>query len=1024
MLYNANSEEQKIIEFWKKNKIFERSVAERPAEKPYAFYDGPPFATGTPHYGHLVGSTMKDIVPRFWTMKGYRVERRWGWDCHGLPIENIVEKELGISTKKELEEKIGVARFNSLCRERVLGYVDEWCTVIERLGRWVDMDHAYRTMDRPYMESVWWVFKQLFDKGYLYESFRSMHICPRCETTLSQSEVTEGYKEVKDISVVAKFKITNAKEKLGLDGDVYALAWTTTPWTLPGNVALAVGSEHAYFLLRPKNEFSHGVVNGCFVLAKEVYEKWKKETEGLFYAFKNSGAISDPVDSVKMLIGHGSEIVKEMVGSELINLTYEPLFPYYKDTLNAFRIVTSDHVTTDAGTGIVHIAPAFGEDDFKVGVREKIPLVQHVGMDGRFKSEVTDFAGEPVKPRGEDKERLATDIKILRYLQEHGTFFSKENIVHTYPHCWRCDTPLLNYATSSWFVDVTKLKPRLLETAKNISWSPENMREGRFGKWLEGARDWSISRQRFWASVIPVWRCENQIPGKRGSVQKCGRTIVFGSVAELEQASGKQISDLHKDVVDQITIPCRVEDRGCGGTMKRIPDVLDTWFDSGSMPYAQVHYPFENKEKFEKSFPAEYIGEGQDQTRAWFYYLHVLAGAIMDKQAFNHVIVNGIVLAEDGKKMSKKLKNYPDPSIVMEKYGADALRFYLASSPVVHAENLNFSEEGVKETYGKLVNTFWNVYEFYELAADTEHYGPEHKSTHVLDKWILAKLHMTTKEVSENLEGYRLAEAARPIIAFVTELSQWYVRRSRERLKGDDMKDKQGALHTLRLVLLTTSKLLAPFTPFVAETIYQRLRTSDFGLRTSSDSVHLADWPHHKDIEKEDGILERMEEIRKIVELGLALRAEKKLKVRQPLAELRMNRKQLSQEYLDIVADELNVKKVAFAEAVTEDFWATKIESETSVWLDPRVTEELKEEGMVRDIVRAINQLRKDQGLTPKDKIKIVYATDSVVLKAVCLARGHEILADTLAIEFMAGDCTTGPLKIGDSEMRLFIERI
>ncbi len=1011
MLYNANSEEKKIIEFWKKNNIFERSVTERPTEKPYAFYDGPPFATGTPHYGHLVGSTMKDIVPRFWTMKGYRVERVWGWDCHGLPIENIVEKELGISTKKELEEKVGVAKFNQLCRERVLGYVDEWRTVIERLGRWVDMDHAYRTMDRSYMESVWWVFKQLFDKGYLYESFRSMHICPRCETTLSQSEVTEGYKEVKDISVVAKFKITNAKEKLGLDGDVYALAWTTTPWTLPGNVALAVGADLDYVIAK---SFSSVIASE----AKQSPESTSgsvstvgSENEGIA---SSSATLRPRNDGVYYVVakeraetvfkGQEYELVKEIKGSELVGLTYEPLFPYYKNTPNAFRIVTSDHVTTDAGTGIVHIAPAFGEDDFKVGVRENIPLVQHVGMDGRFKPELTDFAGEPVKPRGEDKERLATDIKILRYLQEHGTFFSKENVVHTYPHCWRCDTPLLNYATSSWFVNVTKLKPKLLETATNISWSPENMKEGRFGTWLEGARDWSISRQRFWASVIPVWRCDKDEKHQD----------VIGAVAELEVKYGHNIDDLHKDIVDRVTYPCA----SCNGTMKRIPDVLDTWFDSGSMPYAQVHYPFQNKEKFEQSFPAEYIGEGQDQTRAWFYYLHVLAGAIMDKHAFNHVIVNGIVLAEDGKKMSKKLKNYPDPSVVMEKYGADALRFYMASSPVVHAENLNFSEDGVKEIFGKLVNTLWNVYEFYELAADVDHHGPEHKSSHVLDKWILAKLHATMKETTEHLEGYRLAEAARPILAFVTELSQWYVRRSRERLKGDDTKDKQGALHTLRIVLLTTSKLLAPFAPFVAETIYQKLKTAN-----DADSVHLCEWPHHKDVEKEDGILERMEEVRKIVELGLAVRAEKKLKVRQPLAELKMNRKQLAQDYLDIVADELNVKNVAFAEAVTTDAWAEKTEGETTVWLDTRVTEELKEEGMVRDLVRAVNQLRKDQGLTPKDRIAVVYA-GSETMDVLIKKYGSELQTNVLAERITAGEVAEDAVKIGDSEVRLHIERM
>lgn len=988
-----------------------RSVVERPLSKPYAFYDGPPFATGTPHYGHLVGSTMKDIVPRFWTMRGYRVERVWGWDCHGLPIENIVEKELGISTKKELEEKVGITKFNQLCRERVLGYVDEWRTVIERLGRWVDMDHAYKTMDRSYMESVWWVFKQLFDKGYLYESFRSLHICPRCETTLSQSEVAEGYKEVKDISVVAKFKITNAKEKLGLDGDVYALAWTTTPWTLPGNVALAVHPENVpYIRFKIKGE------NENYLTSVNFFEQNKlgglqfltEHTRKKLVFTDDEGTISwGPKDKKQIVTIESYEVFDSREAIlKLVDLTYEPLFPYYKTTPNAFRIVTSDHVTTDVGTGIVHIAPAFGEDDFKIGVREQIPLVQHVGMDGRFKPEVIDFAGEAVKPRSEDKERLATDIKILRYLQEHGSFFSKENVTHTYPHCWRCDTPLLNYATSSWFVNVTKLKPKLLETAKHIAWSPENMKEGRFGSWLEGARDWSISRQRFWASVIPVWRCDTDKQHHE----------VFGSAAELEMRCGQKIADLHKDVVDTITYPCSQ----CAGTMKRIPDVLDTWFDSGSMPYAQVHYPFENKEKFEQSFPAEYIGEGQDQTRAWFYYLHVLAGAITDQHAFNHVIVNGIVLAEDGKKMSKKLKNYPDPLIMMEKYGADALRFYLASSPVVHAENLNFSEEGVKEVYGKLVNTLWNVYEFYELAASGKTLEIRQPSSHVLDTWVMAKLHVTAAEVTHELENYRLAEAARPILGFVTELSQWYVRRSRERLKGSDEHDKQQALNTLREVLYTTCLLLAPFTPFIAETLYQKLKTS-----TDPASVHLVAWPQTKVHVQESGMLERMTNVRTIVELGLALRSEAKRKVRQPLAELRINNEALSDDYRTIIADELNVKTVTFAEVVEEPGWLTKSVEKTQVWLDTRVNDALKAEGMVRDIIRALNQARKDQGLTVRDRIAVTFGPHEIIEKLV-IAHQQELLAAVLAttISFEERMKDGELIKLDDGDLQFAITKV
>ncbi|MBI4135861.1 isoleucine--tRNA ligase, partial [Candidatus Uhrbacteria bacterium] len=545
--------EEQLIKYWEENKIFEQSLEKAAPRGDFVFYDGPPFATGLPHYGHIVASLMKDIVPRFWTMRGYRVERKWGWDCHGLPIENIVEKELGTKSKKEIEE-MGVAKFNELCRSKVLGYVEEWKKTISRLGRWVDMEHAYSTMDRDYMESVWWVFKQLWDKGLIYEDYRSMHICPRCETTLSQQEVSEGYKEVKDVSATVKFKVTNAREKLGIDGDVYMLAWTTTPWTLPGNMALAVGGDVDYVVVRIKNEELRIKNDELFILAKDRAAEVMKD--------KNY------------------TVMQEIKGKELVGLKYEPLFPYYKDTKNAFRVVAGDFVSTEEGTGIVHIAPGFGDEDFKVGKREKIPMIQHVGMDGRFKPEVVDFAGQEVKPLSEDdKVRLAADLGIIKYLQDRGLFLAKQNVIHTYPHCWRCDTPLLNYATSSWFVSVTKLKKKALQVAKKINWSPEHIKEGRFGKWLEGARDWSISRQRFWASVMPLWQCD-----------KCKKYRVFGSVAELEKASGQTVRDLHKHVMDTIIFACST----CDGRMRRIPDVLDTWFDSGSMPYAQMHYPFEN----------------------------------------------------------------------------------------------------------------------------------------------------------------------------------------------------------------------------------------------------------------------------------------------------------------------------------------------------------------------------------------------------------------------------------------------
>jgi isoleucyl-tRNA synthetase len=643
MLYNANQEENEILKFWKDNDTFKKSLENCPEDKVYNFYDGPPFATGLPHYGHIVASLMKDVVPRFWTMKGYRVDRKWGWDCHGLPVENIIEKELNLASKKDIEE-YGVGKFNEACRATVLKFANEWRTTVERMGRWVDMDLDYKTMDLPFMESVWWVFSELWKKNLIYPGYKPMQICPHCMTPLANFEVTQGYKDVKDLSVVAKFKITNPKSqapnKLQIpitnDQNIFVLAWTTTPWTLPGNILLAVGKDIDYVIVKEIGEHTD-----YFVVAKERLNE----------VFKD----------------HAYDVVKEVKGEELVGLEYEPLFPYYKDTPNAFRVVAAEFVSTQDGTGVVHIAPAFGEDDFGVGQKEKLPLVQHVAMDGHFKPEVTDFAGLEVKPKDDPTK---TDVEIIKWLAHQGKLFKKEKFEHSYPHCWRCDTPLLNYATDSWFVRVTELKEQLLKNNESINWVPEHIKEGRFGKWLEGSRDWAISRNRFWGTPLPVWKCSNE---------KCDGVKVVGSVDELEQLTGKKISDLHKHLIDDLTFACEK----CGGEMKRIPEVLDCWFESGSMPYAQMHYPFENKEKFEQGFPAEFIAEGQDQTRGWFYTLHVLATALTNGAspsikkdtsvpAFKNVIVNGIVLAEDGKKMSKKLKNYPDPNVVIDKYGADA----------------------------------------------------------------------------------------------------------------------------------------------------------------------------------------------------------------------------------------------------------------------------------------------------------------------------------------------------------------
>ncbi|MDX9913790.1 MAG: isoleucine--tRNA ligase [Candidatus Moranbacteria bacterium] len=946
--------EKNVIDFWNENKIFEKSMENRKDSKEYTFYDGPPFATGTPHYGHLVGSLMKDIVPRYWTMRGYYVERKWGWDCHGLPIENIVEKELGSKKKKDIEE-MGVDKFNELCRSKVLTYVDVWEKVVERMGRWADMKNAYRTMDKDYMESVWWVFKELWDRDLIYEDYRSMHICPRCETTLSQQEVSEGYKDVKDLSVIAKFELVDEPE-------TFVLAWTTTPWTLPGNVALAVGEDIDYIKLKIKNEELK--IEENFILAKDRLEEVFKDRE--------------------------YEIIEEFRGEVLVGKKYKPLFDFYskdeklENRENGWKIYAGDFVTTEEGTGVVHIAPAFGEDDMRLGKENNLPFIQHVAMDGSFKDEMGELAGLNVKPI---ENPQATDVEIIKYLAKNGTLFHKEKFEHSYPHCWRCDTPLINYATSSWFVAVTKIKDRMLDLAKNINWSPANMKEGRFGKWLEGARDWSISRQRFWASVMPIWVCE-----------ECGEKKVFGSVSELEKISGEKIDDLHKHIVDKVTFSCEK----CQGKMKRVPDVLDTWFDSGSMPYAQKHYPFENEERFKKTFPADFIAEGVDQTRAWFYYQHVIASSIKDSHAFKNVIVNGIVLAEDGKKMAKKLKNYPDPMEMFEKYGADSVRYYLMSSPVVAAQNMNFIENEVGEITRGMMRMLWNSYSFFVLYAEIDkfeadkNFNPQ-KLNGLLDKWLISELHMLIKEFNMHMENYELHKASRLLPKFVDNLSNWYIRRSRKRFwKSENDGDKNEAYQTLYYVLVELSKVMAPFTPFIAEEIYGNLVQSSQSTVHGKESVHLADFPVCDESLIDEKVNSNMQAVREIVNIGLQLRAKSGIKVRQPLSELRIKNYELSAELLDIVKEEVNVKNVEVVENV-QNVENVVGDEEKKVGLNTEITPELKLEGQSREIIRYIQEMRKQAGYEVDNRITVWHSGMNEIFE-------NEKLKDLIAKETLADE--------------------
>lgn len=933
--------EEEALSFWNNSKTFEQSLAKEAPQGDYVFYDGPPFATGTPHYGHLVSSIMKDVVPRYFTMNGYRVERKWGWDCHGLPIENIVEKELGTKQKKDIEE-IGVGKFNDICRSKVMTYAGEWEKVIGRLGRWVDMKNPYRTMDLNFMESVWWVFKELWDKDLIYQDYRSMHICPRCETTLSQSEVTEGYRDIKDLSAIAKFELVD-------EPGTFVLAWTTTPWTLIGNVALAIGKDIEYV----KVEFD----GAKYIVAKERLAEIIKDKE--------------------------YKIISELTGGDLIGKSYKPLFNYYANDAkltnreNGWKIYAGDFVTTTDGTGVVHIAPAFGEDDMNLGKANNLPFVQHVGMDGVFKPEVTDFPGLHVKPIG---DHTTTDIEIIKYLAKNGLLFHKEKYEHSYPHCWRCDTPLINYATSSWFVSVTKMKDGLLESAKKINWFPEHIKEGRFGNWLEGARDWSISRQRFWASAIPIWECA------------CGERKVIGSVAELEKLSGQKIDDIHKDKVDDLIFACAK----CSGVMKRVPDVLDCWFESGSMPYAQHHYPFESKEKVEQNFPAKFIAEGVDQTRAWFYYLHVISGGVKKSNAFENVIANGIVLAEDGKKMSKRLQNYPDPYLVMEKYGADALRAQLLSSPVMAAENLNFSEKGTEESLRKNIMLLFNVYKFYELYATENQeiilnlsYGDLKNevlnSENVLDKWLMLKFNALLADVSAGMEAYNLPKAMRPLTEFIDEFSTWYLRRSRDRFKSDDETDKKNALLTTKLIMSELAKVMAPFMPFMAENLWQKLNGFDF--KNENASVHLENWPVALKLEK-DEVLEKMAFVRNIVEIGLAKRDAAGIKIRQMLNQAIVKGSiDLEETYQGLIKDELNIKSLDLAAGFEN----------LEVELDTEITPELKLEGLKRELIRFINLSRKDAGLSLGDKVDVQIISESGEISEAIEKLGTEIAKETLS---------------------------
>ena len=863
-------QELEVLEYWKTARIFEKSLEQRQGAPEYVFYDGPPFATGLPHYGHLLAGTIKDIVPRYQTMRGHYVSRRFGWDCHGLPVEYEVEQDLKISGKRDIE-KMGVGVFNERCRSIVLRYTREWREVVTRMGRWVDFDHDYKTMDPAYMESIWWVFKALWEKHLIYEGHRIVPYCPRCTTPLSNFETNQGYADVQDPAITVRFRLEGTS-------NAYILAWTTTPWTLPSNMALAVGRDIVYVKIRDGD--------GVYHLAKDRLAAYYKK-------------------------GAKFEILEEFTGDKLVGLTYVPLFPYFADlkAKGAFRVIAADFVSTEDGAGVVHIAPGFGEDDSRVGQLENLPAPCPVDEEGRFTAEISDYTGREVKE---------ADGDIIKRLKQEGHLVHQAVINHSYPHCWRCDTPLIYRAISAWYVKVEQMRDRILAANSQTRWVPGHLRDGRFGKWLEQARDWNISRNRYWGAPLPVWRSDD---GKE--------VVCVGSAAELEQLSNQKVTDLHKHFVDAIEIPSR-EGRGM---LKRIPEVLDCWFESGAMPYAQAHYPFENRAQFESHFPADFIAEGLDQTRGWFYTLTILATALFDKPAFRNVIVNGLVLAEDGRKMSKRLKNYPDPAYLINQYGADALRLYLVNSPVVRAEDLRFSESGVQELMRNLLIPLWNAYGFFVTYATVDQWSPAKVADgagqvdHLLDRWIRSSLETLSANVTAAMDQYDLQNAVRPFVRFIEDLTNWYIRRSRRRFwKSLDDCDKAQAYQTLYHVLLQLSKIAAPFVPFMSESIYRNLRTAEM-----PESVHLCDFPQGDAGRRDEALERQMAAVMTVVALGRTLRSAHDLKVRQPLrtihvacrnAELLASVSQLK----EILLEELNVKQAVF-QSQSSDFATLKVKA-------------------------------------------------------------------------------------------------
>ncbi len=925
--------EIELLKTWENEQTFAASLRQREGKQRFSFYDGPPFANGLPHYGHVVPVTLKDSVTRYKTMRGYYVPRRNGWDTHGLPVETEVEKQLGIKNKRQILE-MGVDKFIKASRDSVFKYRGEWEQFFDRIGRWADKDNAYATLDDDYIESVWWAISELNKKGLLYESFRSMPYCPRCATPLSNFEVNQNYKDdTPDPSVYVKFALLD-------DPTTDLLAWTTTPWTLAANAALAVDAKADYVTIELKADGDGWAMGEKLVLAKKRL---------------------DLLD----LKSAEYKVVETRKGSALVGIKYTPLYKVEttpEEGAKAYRVYADDSVSLEDGTGILHVAPRYGETDLDLGQREGLPLIESVDSDGMIKADGPVAAGQWFKD---------ADTHIIADLTTKGRVFAAETFTHTYPFCWRCDSPLMYFATPSWNVAVTKIVKQLVLNNQQITWVPDHVKAGRFGNWLADARDWGISRNRFWGNPLPIWR----------NVDEPSDIIVVGSLDELKELAGKLPKDLHRPEIDKIVI------KRDSKTYHRVEEVLDCWFESGAMPFASNHYPFNKNNDFNQTFPADFIAEGIDQTRGWFYTLHVLATALFGQPAFKNVAVNGHVLAADGLKLSKRLRNYPPLEEVFDTVGVDVLRFFMMSSPVVTGENVRFSRDALADVQRNVFLRLWNVHSFFTTYAEVDNWQPSAdaltkapESLNVLDRWMLARLDQATGEVTKQADSYQLARATRPIIELIDDLSNWYVRRSRRRFwKSDADADKQSAYSTLHFVLIRTAQLLAPWSPFMADKLWREL-TVDMGDSVPK-SVHLSDWPEAG--EADDKIIKQMADAREVITKSLSDRAEHGIKVRQPLAA----KLSAPTELVEVIVEELNIK--------VED--KVTASDKVSVEIDFKPTPELLREGMARDIIRQVQQLRKAADLRVDQRIKLSASADDKELFATLTDHKQLIADETLA---------------------------